>query len=113
MAKKHSHDGEHVSGRRRFLGISVGVSAAALAWRSRPATAADLPHLSADDPTAKALQYSEDAESVTSSARKAGADCANCNFYQGEPGAAYGPCQLFPGKSVHAKGWCLSHVAKA
>ena len=25
---------------------------------------------------------------------------------------AYGPCQLFPGKSVNAKGWCVSHTAR-
>lgn len=112
MSRRSSHNDEVAAGRRKFLGFGMAAAAGVLTWRSRPANAANLPHLSPEDPTAKALQYSEDAETVTSSARKAGATCANCNFYQGEPDAAYGSCQLFPGKAVHAKGWCLSHVAK-
>jgi hypothetical protein len=42
----------------------------------------------------------------------AGTDCANCNFYQGAA-TGYGPCQLFPGKSVNAKGWCSGYAKKA
>ena len=32
-------------------------------------------------------------------------------FFSGT--AAYGPCQLFPGKAVNAKGWCSAYAAKA
>ncbi|KAB2900014.1 MAG: High potential iron-sulfur protein, partial [Dokdonella sp.] len=39
-------------------------------------------------------------------------DCANCKFFTAGSGE-YGPCQLFPGKSVHAKGWCSAHADKA
>jgi hypothetical protein len=60
--------------------------------------------VSADDPTAKALQY-------TAKSTKDGQSCANCNLYQGGS-AASGPCPIFPGKDVAAAGWCSSWVAK-
>lgn len=59
--------------------------------------------VSLDDPTAKALQYTE--KSTTD-----GQTCANCKLYQGGT-AASGPCPLFPGKDVAAAGWCKSWVA--
>jgi hypothetical protein len=31
---------------------------------------------------------------------------------QGEDGAEWRPCNLFPGKSVHAAGWCSAWAAK-
>ena len=61
--------------------------------------------LSVDDPTAKALGYTE--KSTT-----AGQTCANCNLYQGGDKAA-GACPIVPGKDVAAAGWCKSWVAKA
>jgi hypothetical protein len=61
--------------------------------------------VSADDPTAKALQYTEHST-------EAGKHCGNCNLYQGGT-AASGPCPIFPGKDVVATGWCKSWVAKA
>jgi hypothetical protein len=60
--------------------------------------------VSPSDPTAQALAYTE--HSATD-----GQDCANCNFYQGGS-AATGPCPIFPGKEVHATGWCKSWIAK-
>jgi hypothetical protein len=61
--------------------------------------------VSTDDPTAKALQYTEHST-------EAGKHCGNCNLYQGGT-AASGPCPIFPGKDVVATGWCKSWVAKA
>jgi hypothetical protein len=78
----------------------------------RVARAADLPHVSPDDPTAKALGYVEDAATTKDAKHKAGDVCSNCQFYSGGA-SGYGPCQLFPGKSVNAKGWCVSHSKKA
>ena len=60
--------------------------------------------LTADDPTAKALSYTD--KSTT-----AGQTCANCNLYQAGS-ATSGPCPIFPGKDVAAAGWCKSWVAK-
>jgi hypothetical protein len=58
------------------------------------------------DPKAKALKYVEDATKVKE--RAGDATCASCGLYQGRNGAGAGPCQLFPGKSVKATGWCAS-----
>lgn len=99
--------------RRRFLKVAAGTAAAAVLVGSLPklARAADLPHVSESDPTAKALAYVDDASKSTNPKHKAGDVCANCQFYSGGP-TGWGPCQLFPGKSVNAKGWCVSHTPK-
>ncbi|MGN6226298.1 high-potential iron-sulfur protein [Dyella sp.] len=108
-----SHEESNES-RRRFLKIAAGTAAAAVVVGTLPrlARAADLPHVSESDPTAKALGYVEDASATKDPKHKAGDTCANCQFYSGGA-TGYGPCQLFPGKSVAAKGWCVSHAAKA
>lgn len=99
--------------RRHFLKFAVGAATAAVLASGLPgdARADDLPHLSEADPSAKALGYVEDAAKTTDARRKAGDTCANCQFYTGAA-TGYGPCQLFPGKAVAAKGWCISHVTK-
>ncbi|MEP7184198.1 MAG: high-potential iron-sulfur protein [Rhodanobacter sp.] len=99
--------------RRRFLKIAAGTTAAAVMVGGLPrfARAADLPPLTSADPTAKALGYVEDASKSDNAKHTAGSNCANCQFYTGGP-TGRGPCQLFPGKSVNAKGWCVSHSPK-
>lgn len=99
--------------RRRFIGT---LTAAALigAVVPRRSFADDLPHLPETDPTAQALGYHEDAAKTDAAKfpnHTAAQQCSNCNFFQG--GAAYGPCQLFPGKAVNAKGWCSAYAAKS
>jgi len=99
-------------GRRHFLGLA-GTAAGAIALASalpRQARADDLPHLTLDDATAKALNYTEDATKAPAP-HQAGQACSNCNFFSGT--GAYGPCQLFPGKAVAAKGWCSGYAKKA
>ena len=100
--------------RRRFLGLLGGVAGSALliGLLPRTARAADLPHVAESDPTAKALDYVEDASKSKNPKHKPGDVCANCQFFTGTGSSGYGPCQLFPGKSVNAKGWCVSHTAK-
>jgi hypothetical protein len=61
--------------------------------------------VSPDDPTAKALAYTEHST-------EADKHCGNCNLYQGGT-AASGPCPIFPGKEVVATGWCKSWVKKS
>lgn len=102
--------------RRRFLKFASSVVGAGAVAGSlaRVARADDLPHLAESDATATALGYKEDAGKVDAAKyaqHKAGQTCANCKFFQGA--GAYGPCQLFPGKSVNAKGWCSAYAAKA
>ena len=106
-----------INNRRQFLKFAiVGAVAAPLAARliAQPAFAADLPPLELDNPTAKALGYVEDHTKVDAKkypTYKPDQVCLNCKFYGG--GAQRGPCTLFPGKSVAAKGWCASWLVKA
>lgn len=102
--------------RRRFLLRSVTAAVSlplVLQALSRPAQAQDLPKLALDNAQAKALGYIEDASKAQHPSFKAGSNCANCNFIQGKDGDAWRPCQLFPGASVAAAGWCSAWAAKA
>lgn len=67
------------------------------------------------DATAKSLGYVADAKKVDAKANpnyKPGQHCANCMQFTGKAGAAEGPCNIFPGKTVHANGWCKVWVLK-
>jgi len=95
--------------RRKFIQLSAVAAAAYLAQPGGEARADDLPHLSADDPMAQAMKYTDDASSVDPATRTnpaADQQCANCALLQGNEGDAWRPCQIFPGKVVSAKGWC-------
>lgn len=102
--------------RRRFLKLIAASAATApivALVLPRIGLAADLPHVGTDDPTAKALHYTEDADTAKDQPTfKPGSRCANCQFYQGAAGSEYGPCTIFPGKDVHSKGWCASWSKK-
>jgi hypothetical protein len=89
--------------RRLALGVSVATVALARAPR---ASAAQLPLLSPGAQDANAVHYVEDASQAKGAT--AGANCASCGLYAGASGSAQGPCQIFPGKDVKAKGWCSS-----
>lgn len=104
---------KNTESRRHFLKFAAGTAAVAAVAGSLPrfAHAADLPHVTESDPTAKALNYVEDASKSSNPKHKAGDTCSNCQFFGG--GSGYGPCQLFPGKAVAAQGWCVSHTPKA
>lgn len=104
---------ENNESRRRFLKIAAGTAAVAAVAGGLPrlARAADLPHVTDADPTAKALGYVEDNTATKNPKHKPGEACSSCQFYSGGP-TGYGPCQLFPGKSVNAKGWCVSYTSK-
>ncbi|TAL86202.1 MAG: High potential iron-sulfur protein [Rhodanobacter sp.] len=104
---------KEIESRRRFLKVAAGTTVAAVVMGGLPrfARAAALPPLTDADPTAKALDYVPDASKSTNPKHKPGDDCSNCMFYSGGKTGS-GPCQLFPGKSVEAKGWCVSHSPK-
>jgi hypothetical protein len=63
------------------------------------ASAATLPPLDPNDPTAKALGY-------VNVSTKADQKCASCAQFQGQAADARGGCNIFPGKSVAGSGWC-------
>jgi hypothetical protein len=114
MNKDKSSSGQQPDGsRRRFFATAGGAIGVAMLANVIPSItqAADLPHLTTDDPTAKALNYTED-NTKAGAPHQAGQECSNCNFYQGAA-AGYGPCQLFVGKAVNAKGWCSGYAKKA
>lgn len=103
--------------RRTFL-TRLALGAAALPLlQLAPAHAADLPHLSPGDAAAKALAYTESAARIDAKSEptfKAGSRCATCNFFQAvQASGDYGPCAIFPGKSVNQNGWCRAWAAKA
>jgi len=90
---------------------------AAPAPAAAPAAAAGpLPALDEKDAQAVALGYVTDASRVDTATHKnfvAGSACAGCALFQGKAGDTAGPCGIFPGKNVAAKGWCASWVKKA
>ncbi|WP_100657913.1 high-potential iron-sulfur protein [Alteromonas flava] len=90
--------------RRDFLKLSgsglIGLTLGGVSLRTQAQE-----QLSLDDPTAKALQYTH--ESTVD-----GANCENCMYVQGDAGAEWRPCAIFPGKQVNAKGWCSAWVKK-
>ncbi len=103
--------------RRRFL-ATVAVAVPAGAVLMNVATAADLPILDVNDPSAKALLYVPDAKTVDRKNPLAarfvdGQHCANCMLIQGKDGEVNRPCAIFPGKLVAATGWCSAWAKKA
>lgn len=97
--------------RRKFIQL-IPIPAIALLL-PRPAAAADV---DPKDPQAVALGYVADATKADKAKfpkYAGGQDCANCQLYQGKAGDPSGPCPLFGGKSVPAKGWCSAWVKKA
>ena len=101
-------------GRRRFLKLAGGAAAAAAVLAALPKRVmAALPHLSAaSNATAKALKYVED-DTKAGPPHKPGQDCSKCVHFQGKAGDKYGPCAIFPGFDVNAKGWCSGFQAKS
>jgi hypothetical protein len=97
---------KNLSRRHLLRNLTVAVPLLPLAAPLRIALAADAPMLSPDAKEAKAVKYVEDASKAQGAIK--GSTCANCALYQGHAGAAVGPCQIFPGKSVTAGGWCSS-----
>lgn len=118
MSQHDLDNDQRTQSRRTFLKLAAGTAAvAAVAGTGAFAHVAHaqdqkLTPLSESDPMAKALHYTDDASTTKNPKHKKGDDCANCTFYQGKPGSKDGPCQIFPGHTVKAKGWCVSHQRK-
>lgn len=96
-----SNKKDQISRRTVLKGLAAIPVIAAFGYHS----SASAEMLSPDDPTAKALAYTE-------KSTEADKHCGNCNFYQGGT-AASGPCPLFPGKDVSAAGYCKSWIKKS
>lgn len=99
--------------RRNILGSALCAALGLPSLVSR-SDAADN-RISSDDPKAKNLGYVENAKQVDTKrfpSYKDGQTCTNCTLVQQHYGF-WRPCQLFPGKSVNAKGWCSAWTNKA
>jgi hypothetical protein len=97
---------------RRDLLKSGAILLAALATQAR---AAPLPRLAEDDPEARKLGYHHSSAKVDRkrfASHRRGQDCDDCVHYKGKPRDPWGPCDLFPGKAVNAKGWCIEFALK-
>ena len=101
-----SSDKSKTTTRRGFVQGAMGVVAAvpvAALVSSRRAMAEDMPKVAEDDAQAVALNYVHDAGE--SDKAPEGQNCANCQLYSGGD-KEWGPCAIFAGKAVSAKGWC-------
>ncbi len=106
-----THDASNPN-RRRFIALTVGgVAATSLANALLGQTAQAAEVVAESNPQAQALGYKVDATKATNR-KDTKAFCNNCNLYSGKPGAANGPCQLFSGNLVSAKGWCTAWIKK-
>jgi len=79
------------------------------------AKATPLPRLAESDPQAAALGYRNDAKMVDAKKYpnyRLGLDCDDCVQFEGKKKEAWGPCKIFPGKAVSAKGWCAAFQPK-
>jgi hypothetical protein len=89
--------------------VALAAGTAAILPLARARAAESQPHLEVKDPAAVAVGYVEKATSVDVKkfpSYAKGSTCENCAQLQGTAGAAYRPCNLFPGKLVSAAGWC-------
>lgn len=107
---------KHDKSRRQFLNrlavASASLPIVVLLGDVRTARAEEAAKMDPEDPMAKALKYVEDVVRAEGRVDET-ALCDNCLHYSGEAGADYGPCALFQGKLVNAKGWCTAWVKKA
>jgi High potential iron-sulfur protein len=100
--------------RRSF--VTTGAVVAAAASLTDAARAQGVPRLSESDPTAAGLGYKADATAVDRSKfpqYAPGQRCSTCALYQAKPDASEGPCTIFSGKLVYAKGWCAAYAKRS
>jgi len=100
----------------RPQGTAMDADAGQPATATMAASGSDLPHISIDDPAARAVGFSLDAAKVDRARypeHLKGQVCRKCVQFKGGPTDAWGPCMVFAGKQVPAGGWCTSFAARA
>jgi len=105
----------HSNPRRRFIQIALVATAVPLLpmLGASRAIASDLPPLTLENATAKALNYVETTEGLSHPSFKPNSRCDNCQFAPGAAVKERMPCTLFAGFSVAAAGWCSAWALKA
>ncbi len=107
-----------VAGAARAAGTAGAAAAAGTAHGGAaqpPPPTANLPHVVSTDQLAIALSYHESAKTVDATkfpTYKPDQKCGTCLQLTGNVGDPWRPCNLFPGKLVHAEGWCKVWVKK-
>ncbi len=99
--------------RREFI---VQFSLGSVALAANHAALAQSAMLAEDSAQAIAVGYKADASKVSKEKYpKYSADqlCSNCSLFQGDSNDTNGPCPLFAGKQVAAKGWCSAWAQMA
>ena len=103
--------------RREFLKFgSLALASIALSASAAKSARAATAHVDEQEATARSLGYRHDATIVDKAKfakYKSGETCANCQLFQANAGDSWGPCPLFSGKEVSAKGWCSAYVRKS
>jgi hypothetical protein len=109
------------------LPIVAAFPSVAFAGKGATAKKGGMPLIDEKDTLASAMQYKHDASQAGPVRTDKKANCMNCAKYNvcmdGDTSckplskadlakATQGPCQIFKGKAVAAKGWCLSWQAK-
>jgi hypothetical protein len=100
--------------RRRMLQLTL-LGAALPAMLAPAQGAAPLVPLTPNDAQAKALGYVADTAQVDAKANpahKPDQKCSRCLQFVGNATDKTGGCNIFPGKSVAAAGWCKVFVLK-
>jgi hypothetical protein len=96
------------TGRRRALAVPlILLPIGALAQQKR---------VSETESQAQGLGYKHDASQVDKAKFKnyqPGQICGNCNFFKGKTEDSWGPCDIFGGREVNAKGWCSAWAKKS
>jgi High potential iron-sulfur protein len=109
-------DGISHQARRRFLKFAIaGVAAAPFCAAGLARLARAQERVEEDEELAQQVGYKRDASDVDPNEwpdYEEGEICANCQLYQGEEGAEWGPCDIFSGNLVSANGWCMSWLEK-
>jgi hypothetical protein len=104
------------AGRRLWLKRGALAAVALATGMQSPKPAAQSKRVDEKEPQAQSLGYTEDAAKVDRQKFKnyqPGQLCSNCNFFKGKASDAWGPCDIFAGREVSAKGWCSAWVKKA
>ncbi len=104
-----------ISRRDALKTLALAFGAAGVVEPIHQVDAADLPHVSYNDPMAVALAYHEDAHQVDPKqfpTYVTGQSCSSCMQLKGTAGESWRPCTVLPGKLVNSNGWCKVYVKK-
>jgi hypothetical protein len=103
--------------KRRVVLRSISIAAAVSVVGIPLSALADLKKVDEKEPQAVSLGYKDDTATVDKSKypkHDPSQVCSGCQFYdQSKASGQLGPCSIFGGRPVAAKGWCSAYVKKA